>query len=145
MDSKVFATPKEIMEGPGVQLFDHIAKCLADFVHEKGLKESCLPLGFTFSFPLKQEGLAKGRLVTWTKGFSCAGVVGEDVVHLFHEAIKRYSRTKVRDKLVMRYACWCYRKDTVNVKDFPGCKCYWGYSIVYSLILLIWGFKFDSR
>ena len=89
MDSKVFAIPKEIMEGPGVQLFDHIAKCLADFVHEKGLKESCLPLGFTFSFPCKQEGLAVGKLTSWTKGFKCAGVEGEDVVVLLREALAR--------------------------------------------------------
>jgi hypothetical protein len=27
------------MEGPGDQLFDHIAKCLADFVHENHLQE----------------------------------------------------------------------------------------------------------
>jgi len=32
-----------------------------------------LPLGFTFSFPCEQEGLAKARLVKWTKGFSCTG------------------------------------------------------------------------
>jgi hypothetical protein len=29
----------EVMEGPGTQLFDHIAKCLADFVHENHLQE----------------------------------------------------------------------------------------------------------
>ena len=89
MDSKVFAIPKEIMEGPGVQLFDHIAKCLADFVEEKGLKESCLPLGFTFSFPCQQEGLAIGKLTNWTKGFKCSGVEGKDVVLLLREALAR--------------------------------------------------------
>ena len=89
MDSKVFAISKEIMEGPGVQLFDHIAKCLADFVQEKGLKGSCLPLGFTFSFPCKQEGLAIGKLTNWTKGFKCAGVEGKDVVLLLKEALAR--------------------------------------------------------
>ena len=48
-----------------------------------------LPLGFTFSFPLRQEGLASGRLVSWTKGFKCEGVEGNDVVDLLHKAIKR--------------------------------------------------------
>ena len=89
MDSKVFAIPKEIMEGPGVQLFDHIAKCLAEFVQEKDLEASCLPLGFTFSFPCQQEGLAKGKLTSWTKGFKCAGVEGKDVVVLLREALAR--------------------------------------------------------
>jgi hexokinase len=32
-----------------------------------------LPLGFTFSFPCEQEGLAKAKLVKWTKGFHCTG------------------------------------------------------------------------
>ena len=48
-----------------------------------------LPLGFTFSFPCKQEGLAKARLSKWTKGFRCEGVVGEDLCILLHEALKR--------------------------------------------------------
>jgi hexokinase len=48
-----------------------------------------LPLGFTFSFPLRQAGLTKGYLCSWTKGFNCSGVVNEDVVRLLKEAIKR--------------------------------------------------------
>lgn len=48
-----------------------------------------LPLGFTFSFPLQQLGLTKGILETWTKGFKCSGVVGNDVVQLLKDAIKR--------------------------------------------------------
>ena len=44
-------------------------------------------LGFTFSFPCKQEGLASARLTTWTKGFTCSGVVNEDVVKLLQNAI----------------------------------------------------------
>ena len=56
------------------------------------LSGTTFPLGFTFSFPCKQEGLAKGRLVKWTKGFCCSGVEGEDVVALLQEAIKRKVR-----------------------------------------------------
>jgi len=91
MDSKVFAIPQEIMEGPGTQLFDHIAKCLAEFVQEKNLQDETqkLPLGFTFSFPCKQEGLAVGKLTSWTKGFKCEGVEGEDVVKLLKQALAR--------------------------------------------------------
>lgn len=48
---------------------------------------NCFCLGFTFSFPCKQEGLASARLTTWTKGFTCAGVVNEDVVKLLQTAI----------------------------------------------------------
>lgn len=48
-----------------------------------------LPLGFTFSFPLKQLGLTKGILIRWTKGFNCEGVVQEDVVTLLEDALRR--------------------------------------------------------
>ena len=38
---------------------------------------------------MRQLGLTKGILERWTKGFNCAGVVGEDVVRLLKEAIAR--------------------------------------------------------
>ena len=43
----------------GSTLFDHIAGCLAEFAEEFEIMDTHLPLGFTFSFPCKQEGLAK--------------------------------------------------------------------------------------
>jgi len=58
---------KDLMEGPGADLFDHIAACLAAFMKERGIEKEVLPLGFTFSFPCKQKGLAVGELITWTK------------------------------------------------------------------------------
>lgn len=72
-----------------VQLFDHIADCIGKFVSEHDLVNHSLPLGFTFSFPCQQEGLAKARLSKWTKGFRCEGVVGEDICELLQEALKR--------------------------------------------------------
>jgi len=91
MESKIFAIPQRIMLGTGEQLFDHIADCLAIFVKENNIGNAKLPLGFTFSFPCRQEGLTKARLVQWTKGFKCSGVVNEDVVHLLRQAIKKRS------------------------------------------------------
>jgi hexokinase len=72
-----------------LQLFDHIAECIKKFMDEHNLVNQKLPLGFTFSFPCKQEGLAKARLSQWTKGFRCEGVVGEDICRLLHEALHR--------------------------------------------------------
>ena len=43
------------MTGPGLELFDHIAECLSNFVHDRDLQNDILPLGFTFSFPLEQQ------------------------------------------------------------------------------------------
>ncbi|KAL7026429.1 hypothetical protein ACKWTF_013910 [Chironomus riparius] len=89
MQSKIYAIPQSIMLGSGSQLFDHIAECLANFIKEHKLQDERLPLGFTFSFPLKQLGLTKGFLIRWTKGFNCEGVVDHDVVELLEEALKR--------------------------------------------------------
>lgn len=89
--SKVFLIPQSIMTGTGPQLFDHIAKCLAGFMYAENLvigsKE--YPLGFTFSFPCVQKGLASAMLEKWTKGFDCSGVVGKDVVQMLQDAINR--------------------------------------------------------
>ena len=68
MDSQVYAISKEIMEGSGEGLMDHIAECLAVFAKDRGIDKEILPLGFTFSFPCRQKGLAVGELITWTKG-----------------------------------------------------------------------------
>ncbi|XP_057365081.1 hexokinase type 2-like isoform X1 [Daphnia carinata] len=95
MESKIFAVPQSVMLGPGTGLFDHIAECLATFMHENQVDVSPLPLGFTFSFPCSQEGLTKARLATWTKGFKCSGVEGEDVVKLLQEAIARRGDIKI--------------------------------------------------
>ena len=40
--------------GSGTALFDHIAQCLAEFVHDREIQDEILPLGFTFSFPCEQ-------------------------------------------------------------------------------------------
>ncbi|XP_034650243.1 hexokinase type 2 [Drosophila subobscura] len=89
VESQIYAVPKDLMVGPGVELFDHIAECLARFVEKHDMRNSHLPLGFTFSFPCEQIGLKEAILVRWTKGFGCPGVEGEDVGRLLHEAIQR--------------------------------------------------------
>ncbi|CAF0735820.1 unnamed protein product [Adineta steineri] len=89
LTSKIFVIPQSIMIGDGRHLFCHLAECLYDFMLKENLLRTgiCYPLGFTFSFPCRQEGLASARLTSWTKGFSCSGVVNEDVVKLLQEAI----------------------------------------------------------
>lgn len=95
MDSKIYAIPIAIMRGTGEGLFDHIAECLSDFVHDREIHNEQLPLGFTFSFPCSQEGLAKAHLVKWTKGFCCSGVEGEDVCEMLREALARRGDVKI--------------------------------------------------
>ena len=149
MDSEAFAVPKKIMTGTGTALFDHIAKCLAKFLDKWNIKHLELPLGFTFSFPCRQEGLANGVLVKWTKGFSCSGVEGVDVCRLLREALARRGDVKIdvcavlNDTTGCLMSCaWeepncriglilgtgtnaCYLEElsaigTVDANDFPG-------------------------
>lgn len=87
--SKIYAIPQTLMLGSGSELFDHIAKCLAEFAIDMNIQHEVLPLGFTFSFPCQQVGLTKGLLIKWTKGFNCEGVVNANVVELLEDAIKR--------------------------------------------------------
>lgn len=89
MESKIYIIPQSIMTGTGKQLFDHIAECIHKFMNDHDLLHQKIPLGFTFSFPCRQEGLNKAILTHWTKGFKCAGVEGNDIVKLLHEAIER--------------------------------------------------------
>ncbi|XP_078508926.1 hexokinase-3 [Lissotriton helveticus] len=89
IESEIYAIPQEIMVSNGTQLFDHIAGCLSRFLDRFHLKQKTLPLGFTFSFPCQQTELDKSVLISWTKGFQCSGVEGEDVVKMLRDAIHR--------------------------------------------------------
>ena len=107
MDNEVFAISKEIMEGPGEQLFDHIAASLATFVKSRKLQDQILPLGFTFSFPVRQKGLDKGELITWTKGFKCEGVEGSDVVGLLKKSIEKRGDVKIDVAAILNDTTGC--------------------------------------
>uniref|UniRef100_A0A915PIY3 Phosphotransferase n=1 Tax=Setaria digitata TaxID=48799 RepID=A0A915PIY3_9BILA len=90
ISGKIYGVPDGAMKGTGIMLFDHIAACLANFIEENGLKGADkLPLGFTFSFPVTQEGLTSGKLIRWSKGFSASGVEGHDVVEFLRDACNR--------------------------------------------------------
>ncbi|CAI2164954.1 17079_t:CDS:2 [Funneliformis geosporum] len=82
--------------GEARQLFDFLADCIDKFLAElnetdkrSSSKEGKLNLGFTFSFPVEQTAIDKGNLISWTKGFTCAGAVGKDVVFMLQEALNR--------------------------------------------------------
>ncbi|XP_059339379.1 hexokinase-3 isoform X2 [Ammospiza nelsoni] len=89
MASEIYVIPVGVMQGSGEELFDHIIDCIIDFQTKQNLVAQMLPLGFTFSFPCQQVGLDKALLLTWTKGFSASGCVGQDVVQLLRDAAKR--------------------------------------------------------
>lgn len=72
-------------------LCDFIADCLYSFLAEYGDPESTqmLDLGFTFSFPILQTSINRGVLKQWTKGFACAGAVGNDPAILLQDALHK--------------------------------------------------------
>ncbi|KGL87161.1 Hexokinase-2, partial [Charadrius vociferus] len=89
MANEIYVIPTAITQGTGEALFDHIIECIMDFQLKQNLMEQVLPLGFIFSFPCQQLGLDKAVLLSWTKGFSASGCVGQDVVQLLREAAQR--------------------------------------------------------
>jgi len=92
-----FVVPPEIMRGEGDALFDFLAGCIGSFFEESRLpRRQRYDLAFTFSFPVAQSSIASGKLLTWTKGFTAAGVVDEDVVALLSAAIRRKNLDGVR-------------------------------------------------
>jgi len=78
---------KKHITGSGDAFFDFIANCLKGFLKKKKELGEPRKLGFTFSFPVKQTGIASGDLVCWTKGFRATGVVGRDIVALLEAAL----------------------------------------------------------
>jgi hexokinase len=92
-----FVIRKECMEGNAKQLFDFIAECIEEFLVDNEIdRKKIYDLAFTFSFPVDQSNVAAGKLICWTKGFTTEGVVGEDVVVLLNEALRRRSIECIR-------------------------------------------------
>jgi len=131
MKQETYEISKELMNSSGTILFDYIATCLNNFVVTQGLKkEAKLPLGFTFSFPMYQSSINSGELVRWTKGFTCDGVVGQDVVHLLTKSITKIPDLNVRicailnDTVGTLMSCaWLNPKTRIGLIIGTGCNC----------------------
>uniref|UniRef100_A0A8C9JY02 Phosphotransferase n=1 Tax=Panthera tigris altaica TaxID=74533 RepID=A0A8C9JY02_PANTA len=97
---QMYSIPEDAMTGTAemvssegllcvLQLFDYISECISDFLDKHQMKHKKLPLGFTFSFPVRHEDIDKGILLNWTKGFKASGAEGNNIVGLLRDAIKR--------------------------------------------------------
>lgn len=93
-----FALEEKYITGDQKAFFGFIARCLKVFLkrYDKEAKRTVRDLGFTFSFPVRQSGVASGALVCWTKGFNVKGVVDHDVVGLLNEALARNGMSNIR-------------------------------------------------
>jgi hexokinase len=72
----------------GDALFGAIARFIREFLGSHRL-EGSFPLGFTFSFPIRQHSIRRGELILWTKGWTASGVEGRDVVALLDRALEQ--------------------------------------------------------
>ncbi|CAB5191382.1 unnamed protein product [Rhizophagus irregularis] len=81
-----------LKNGDARHLFDYLADCVDKFLSEFNISSSAedkLKLGFTFSFPVDQTAINKGNLIYWTKGYTCSGAVGKDVVFMLQDSLNR--------------------------------------------------------
>ncbi|KAI9204576.1 hexokinase-domain-containing protein [Polychytrium aggregatum] len=90
MRQKKYTISDSLKNGPGNELFDFFADAVVKFLQEADADISHhRKLGFTFSFAVDQTSINRGTLMLWTKGFTCPGVIGNDVVQLLQEAFTR--------------------------------------------------------
>lgn len=86
-----FPVPLDLMKGTSSDdLFSFLAEKVQNFLEEHhtdidGTEK--LRLGFTFSFPVEQTALDRGKLIRWTKGFDLPDCVGRDVVEMLQKHI----------------------------------------------------------
>jgi hexokinase len=80
------------------ELFDFIASHVKDMLAGES---SALPLGHTFSFPCRQEGINRAVLIHWTKEIRTSGVEGRDVTPLLAGALERRGVRNVRPRAVI--------------------------------------------
>lgn len=87
---KFYHISDEARLGCGIELFDYLAQCVGDFMQLKEMPlDMTIPMGFTFSFPMRQHSLHSAELVIWTKSFNCPSVVNCDVVQLLQTALRK--------------------------------------------------------
>ncbi|XP_048747104.2 hexokinase-1-like [Ostrea edulis] len=92
--TKYYNLDENLLSGPCIHVFDHIAESLEKFLREENIETTnALPVGFTFSFPSDQRTLKHSVLITWTKSFKCPDGPGLDACVLLEEAIARRKKS----------------------------------------------------
>ncbi|KAI0773802.1 hexokinase [Fomes fomentarius] len=105
-----YKVSEELKTGEATTLFDYLADSVDAFLTQYASavpsspsteqanpfaspslseEQTAVPLGLTFSFPVEQTALNRGKVLTWTKGFSAKNAIGNDVVQLLQDAFDR--------------------------------------------------------
>ncbi|XP_059921366.1 hexokinase-4 [Gadus macrocephalus] len=126
--NEMYSISEDAMTGTAEMLFDYIAECISDFLGKHHIKHKKLPLGFTFSFPVRHEDIDKGILLNWTKGFKASGAEGNNIVGLLRDAIKRRGDFEmdvvamVNDTVATMISCY-YEDRSCEVGMIVGTGC----------------------
>ncbi|XP_059822983.1 hexokinase-4 isoform X3 [Hypanus sabinus] len=127
-NNQMYSIPTDVMTDTAEILFDYIAECISKFLDQYNMKDKKLPLGFTFSFPVRHEDIDKGILLNWTKGFKASGAEGNNVVGLLRDAIKRRGDFEmdvvamVNDTVATMISCY-YEDHSCEVGMIVGTGC----------------------
>uniref|UniRef100_A0A1A9WH76 Phosphotransferase n=1 Tax=Glossina brevipalpis TaxID=37001 RepID=A0A1A9WH76_9MUSC len=122
VESENFQIPPKVLTGPGKHLFEFFAESMSNFIQKYQLLNEEFNLGFTFSFPMMQTSLKDGILLSWSKGFECAEVVGKNVVALLQEALSRRDNIHIKNIFILNdttavlISCaWKYKETKIGV------------------------------
>ncbi len=116
-------------ETPAEELFDFIAHHVLDVLAGD---DSTLPLGHTFSFPCRQEGINRAVLIQWTKEIRTSGVEGKDVTPLLAEALARQGVRHVRPVAVINDTVGTLLAAAYKLRDVDlGSICGTGHNTCY--------------
>ncbi|XP_075756837.1 hexokinase-3 [Pelodiscus sinensis] len=96
VQDQTFPVSEELRRGSGQQLFAFMAKCLWQFLDGRHPPQRDFELGLSFPFTCRQTRLDKSVLISWSKGFTCPGVEGQDVVRLLQNAIDEQDRYRIK-------------------------------------------------
>lgn len=89
-DVKYYDVPEKLRFGSSGPLFAFLAECIDNFLNSEKdvVLPAKIPLGFSFSYPMVQESVDSGFLVTWTKSYDLPDAIGKDAVQLLRDALK---------------------------------------------------------
>ncbi|ODV62282.1 glucokinase GLK1 [Ascoidea rubescens DSM 1968] len=85
------------MVGDSNNLFNFLSLHVKEFLevhHDEYLSSNKdnqrLKMSFTFSFPIDQTCINRGKLIRWTKGYDVKDAVGQDVIKLFQYTLDQH-------------------------------------------------------
>jgi hexokinase len=111
------------------ELFDFIARHVGEVLAGD---TSTLPLGHTFSFPCRQEGINRAVLIQWTKEIRTSGVEGRDVTPLLAEALERQGVRNVHPRAVINDTVGTLLAAAYQLRDVEiGSICGTGHNTCY--------------